>query len=124
MPRRYRGPTIIGTRIPLLQPRLFLRGLRTSSQRVADQSRERHSAEIYSAFVNPLAVLHGMRRDHGTKRHSLKALSWLSCVFQFHDLLSLTGPQQRRYTGLKNDRQSSFYLLLEMAHEADAAQRQ
>jgi hypothetical protein len=40
-------------------------------------------------YVNPLnrhAVLHGLCSDHGTKRHSLKAVSWLEYVSQFHDL--------------------------------------
>jgi len=44
-----------------------------------------------AGYINPLnrhAVLHGERWDHGTKRHSLKAVSWLSYVLQFHDLLS------------------------------------
>jgi hypothetical protein len=41
-------------------------------------------------YVDPLnrhAVLHGLRSDHGTKRHSLKAVSWLNHVSQFRDLL-------------------------------------
>lgn len=42
-------------------------------------------------YVDPLnrhAVLHGLRSDHGTKRHSLKAVSWLNHVSQFRNLLA------------------------------------
>jgi hypothetical protein len=41
-------------------------------------------------YVDPLnrhAVVHVVRSDHGTKRHSLKAVSWLNHVSQFGDLL-------------------------------------
>ena len=41
----------------------------------------------YVAPLNRHVVLHGLRSDHGTKRHSLKAVSWLDHVSQFHDLL-------------------------------------
>lgn len=49
------------------------------------------NTENLEGYISPLnrhAVLHGVRWDHGTKRHSLKAVSWLSYVFQFHDLIS------------------------------------
>jgi hypothetical protein len=42
-------------------------------------------------YVEPLnrhAVLHVLRSDHGTKRHSLKAVSWLDHVSQFRNLLA------------------------------------
>jgi hypothetical protein len=41
-------------------------------------------------YVDPLnrhAVLHGLRSDHGSRRNSLKALSWLNHVAQFRDML-------------------------------------
>jgi hypothetical protein len=41
------------------------------------------------SYVNPLnrhAVPHGLCSDHGTKQNSLKALSWLKYISQFHDL--------------------------------------
>jgi hypothetical protein len=41
-------------------------------------------------YVDPLnrhAVVHVVRSDHGTKRHSLKAVSWVNHVSQFGDLL-------------------------------------
>jgi hypothetical protein len=45
-------------------------------------------------YIDPLnrhAVLHGLRTDHGTKRNSLKALSWLNHVSQFSDMLLARG---------------------------------
>jgi hypothetical protein len=56
-------------------------------------------------YVNPLnrhAVLHGLRSDHGTKRHSLKAVSWLEYVSQFHDLASIPASQHRLVDGSKS----------------------
>ena len=42
-------------------------------------------------YIDPLkrhAVLHGLCTDHGTKRNSLKAVSWLNHVSQFRNLLA------------------------------------
>ena len=41
----------------------------------------------YDDPLNWHAVLHGLASDYGTKRNSLKALSWLNHVAQFRDML-------------------------------------
>src|SRR5260221_2888468 len=49
-------------------------------------------------YVNPLnrhAVLHGLCSDHGTKRHSLKAVSWLLYISQFRELALAPVSQSR-----------------------------
>jgi hypothetical protein len=50
------------------------------------------------SYVDPLnrhAVLHGLVSDHGTKRHSLKAVSWLEYISQFRELALAPVSQSR-----------------------------